>query len=217
MRKVIYTCIVGGYEKLRVPGYITEGWETVIFSDKPVEYSGWMQNIVIPSEDLLADPRRTARRIKLLSHHYLPKTDVSFWMDANMQITCDLNKIMGKFLTDKDIATFMNPRRVCIYQEGAKIKRQKQDKPDIVDAQVARYRAEKYPKHHGLICSNVLMRRHSPKVIELNEMWWAEMVKGSRRDQLSFNYVAWRLGVGYNCIERNHSHSLNFRYRPHGR
>jgi hypothetical protein len=217
MRKIIYTCITGGYERTHVPGYIADGWETVMFSDVPISHPGWMTNIIIPPEQRHADPRRTARKIKILSHQFLPDADVTFWMDANMQITCCLNTIEQRFLDRHDLATFKNPRRKCIYQEAIKVKDKQQDVPAIVDAQIARYQQEGYPLRNGLICSNIMMRRHSDAVKALNEMWWHELSTGSRRDQLSFNYCCWKLGFKYRCIETTHSSSLRFRYRRHGR
>jgi hypothetical protein len=43
----------------------------------------------------------------------------------------------------------------------------------------------------------VILRRHTDAIRHLNEAWWNEIVRGSRRDQLSFNYVAWKLGLRY--------------------
>ena len=39
----------------------------------------------------------------------------------------------------------------------------------------------------------MLVRKHNEiDVIEISEDWWEEVKSGSRRDQLSFNYVAWK-------------------------
>ena len=43
----------------------------------------------------------------------------------------------------------------------------------------------------------MILRRHTDAIRRLNEAWWNEIVRGSRRDQLSFNYVAWKLGLSY--------------------
>jgi hypothetical protein len=40
-----------------------------------------------------------------------------------------------------------------------------------------------------------------------DEVWWDEISRHSRRDQLSFNYVAWKLGFEYStlpgCVDQN--------------
>lgn len=62
---------------------------------------------------------------------------------------------------------------------------------------MARYRAEGLPEDAGLIEAPVILRRHTDAIRRLNESWWGEIVRASRRDQLSFNYVAWKLGLRY--------------------
>jgi hypothetical protein len=66
----------------------------------------------------------------------------------------------------------------------------------------------------------VILRRHTPAVAAFNEAWWAEIQAGSRRDQVSFTYVAWKLGLRYATIKvrekngfKKHRH-LKARYSP---
>jgi len=40
-------------------------------------------------------------------------------------------------------------------------------------------------------------------MVQLNEAWWREIEAGSVRDQLSFNYCAWRLGFAYRTFPGN--------------
>ena len=50
--------------------------------------------------------------------------------------------------------------------------------------------------------SNVLVREHNNnEVIRLMVEWWNELEKGSRRDQLSFNYVCWKKRYVYDISE----------------
>jgi hypothetical protein len=41
------------------------------------------------------------------------------------------------------------------------------------------------------------LRRHTQAVRAFNEAWWTEIVRGSWRDQLSFDYISWKLGISY--------------------
>jgi len=41
----------------------------------------------------------------------------------------------------------------------------------------------------------------APDVANVGENWWNEMKEGSRRDQLSFNYVAWDRGLKFKYIK----------------
>ena len=59
--------------------------------------------------------------------------------------------------------------------------------------QVSKYLKEGYPQNNGLATNPILLREHhNPDIIKTMEDWWIEIKYGSRRDQLSFNYVAWK-------------------------
>ena len=48
----------------------------------------------------------------------------------------------------------------------------------------------------------VLLRRHnSPDVVQAMNAWWGELVAWSKRDQMSFNYVAWKEGLHFNYMQ----------------
>ena len=65
------------------------------------------------------------------------------------------------------------------------------DNAKIIENQVNGYYTKGFPPNNGLATTMVILRRHNEKdCIELMENWWTEIQYGSRRDQLSFNYVA---------------------------
>lgn len=71
-----------------------------------------------------------------------------------------------------------------------------------MDAQMERYRNEGYPEHNGLIDSGILVRElKNQKVINLMETWWQEVLHGSKRDQLSFNYACWKNDFVYDTAD----------------
>ena len=65
-----------------------------------------------------------------------------------------------------------------------------------------RYSADDYPVSNGLIVSGVLLRKNNEKdVIKCMNQWWEELKYGSKRDQLSFNYSAWKTALMFNWID----------------
>ena len=90
----------------------------------------------------------------------------------------------------------------CIYQEKKACLSLKKDVPEIMEQQMERYRLEGYPKNNGLIDSGILVRElHNEKVRKVMETWWKEILNGSRRDQLSFNYACWKNDFVYDTSE----------------
>jgi hypothetical protein len=201
MKKILYSVITNNWDRVRVPGHVSKGWEAVLFSDVPLECRGWDRNVVIPAEQQLRCPKRTSRLPKVLAHQFLPDADISLYMDGCVQTLCDLDFLVERFLGMHDLATLRHPRRRCIYAEAAEVKRRGLDAASIVDAQMARYVEEQYPFNNGLSACRVLLRRHTPAIRALNELWWQEISNGSRRDQLSLEYCRWKLNMSCSRIE----------------
>jgi hypothetical protein len=67
------------------------------------------------------------------------------------------------------------------------------DKKQNLDTQEKLYKEEGFPENYGMLQSNILVRYHNdPGCIKLMEAWSEEVMNGSHRDQLSFNYASWK-------------------------
>lgn len=96
------------------------------------------------------------------------------------------------------IGVFRHPDRRCIYVEAARCISMSKDDPALIIRQMERYRREGYPPDNGLAECNVIVRHHSDALVQkVMSDWWREIRKGSRRDQLSFNYVIWKNAFKY--------------------
>ena len=156
---------------------------------------GWE---IMTGELSAADPRRASRYWKANAHLALPDARISLWVDASITIVAPMSlaRLAGLFLAERDVCVFSHHARHCIAEEAAACKALRLDAPEVIDAQLARYASEGFPDEE-LAELPVILRRHTPAVRALNEAWWAEILAGSHRDQLSFNYVAWKTGVRY--------------------
>lgn len=89
-----------------------------------------------------------------------------------------------------------------MYEEAEECIRLGKDLPEVIEKQMERYRKEGYKADNGLVVTNVLVRKHTDKnVIKLMNLWWEEIERNSKRDQLSFNYACWKLGINYDVSE----------------
>jgi hypothetical protein len=214
VKKVIYTTIIGDYDYLEEPDFIPKGYDFICFTDQKINTPyGSVWNIKqIPS--LYADNTRTARKYKILPHRYLPEYDISIWTDGNEIIVGDVNKLQEAQLSNQNMAVYNHmscwDKRDCAYQEAEAIfalgkqNNSWKDDPTIIQEQMNRYNQDGYPRNNGLIVSGVMFRKHnSPDVINCMEAWWSEIKYGSRRDQLSFNYAAWKTQTTFNWINQD--------------
>lgn len=212
---VVYTAIMGDYDELQNPAYVNPDWKYVCFTDNQLlESSIWDIRYVKNKNNL--DTPSFARLFKICPHIFFPEYDTSIWMDANMRIEKDLAILMSNYQRSADMLFFPHPERLCIYDESAVcILWKREDKKNIL-SQMKKYMEENYPYDSGLLCGGFMIRNHNnADVIRAMEMWWDEVLNGSRRDQISLPYVLWKTGVQYDLVDLNIMTNEWFSIFPH--
>ena len=92
---VVYTAIFGGKDDLIDPEFIPENCDFVCFTDKDFKSDIWDVRKI---ESIFDDPVRNARMYKVLPHKYLSEYEYSVWIDGNMMVRGDVNKLIKKYL-----------------------------------------------------------------------------------------------------------------------
>ncbi len=109
-----------------------------------------------------------------------------------MNINANLDSII-KQLGDFEFVSLNHPHRNCIYDEGAECIRQNKDDDGLINSQLDLYKKEGFPVQQGMLQSGILIRKHNKEnVINFQQQWWDEILRLSKRDQLSFNYIKWK-------------------------
>ena len=197
MKRVIYTVIVGGYDRLIEPQPFP-GWDFVCFTDgrntglrATVGLSHWDVR-PLDSKDL--DVFRQSRLPKILPHRYLQDYDYSLYIDGNAKLLSDPTEMLEALDWPK-MAVAEHPFRATVLEEIDECIRQNKAPHELLEAQRAAYVADGMPEDLKLLENNFLLRRHNdPDVIRLMDAWWEQMNTHSHRDQLSLPYVAWKQG-----------------------
>jgi hypothetical protein len=167
---------------------------------------------VFTSHDMFFDPTREARRYKILSHQFTDEW--SLWVDSSVILKKPVEEIIKKY-QDKDLVVFKSRYTNCVYQEAGIIKELKLDNPELIDRQMEKYKKAGLPEEIGLSTTTCVFRRHTKKIIEFNNMWWAELSAFSKRDQLSIDYCLWTLGITPNYFDGTLFDSPDFTYTEH--
>jgi hypothetical protein len=204
MKIVVYTSIFGGYDELIDDQFQMEGVDFICFSDRNIESKTWN---VIKSVPIYNDSNRNAKKYKILPHRYLSEYDYSVWIDGNFKVISDIRDLCNVNYAVYDHMQCFDKRN-CIYDEAnailnfGKIHSQNtpergiknwKDNPTTIINQINKYISDGYPHQNGLSSNAIIFRNHNNSdVIKTMEDWWLEIKYGSRRDQLSFNYVAWK-------------------------
>ncbi len=213
---VIYTAISQGYDTLKPILPLWRGHTRfVAFMEKaPKKVKGWE---ILPMHREFKDPCRNAKIHKLLPHQYFPEADYSLWIDGSIELksTLPIQDWPGKYLAEHDLMVFNHPVRQCAYAEAAWCMYRGHDDPTIINEQMEGYFEAGFPLNHGLALCTIIFRRHNAQTNQFNEAWWAEIKAHSRRDQLSFNYVAHQQGLRYGCFAGKINDSPHFVCRQH--
>jgi GT2 family glycosyltransferase len=192
---VVYTAITGGYDNLKEQTPTArKDIKFIAFTDETIVSKTWTTN---KASTHSKDSNRNAKIHKIMPHKFFPDHEYSLWMDGSVHIIFPfgVNRLAEIYLSENDLAIFRHPERHCLYQEANICINRRLDDSDIIHNQVQRYTKEGYPSNAGLVEATIILRRHSPEVIKFNEAWWEEIQNGSKRDQISFNYVARKLGL----------------------
>lgn len=193
---VVYSAIANNYNPLLNPSVRDEGIDYFCFTDQALWYR-LANNIVwkikpFPKDVRDLEPTRKCRMVKILPHRFFPEYEYSVCVDGSIDIIGDIRALLTQY-DYPAMLCFKHPKRSCIYQEGKTCIDLGKDDPQVISRQLDCYRGQGFPENAGLIESGVLIRRHNdPTVIRVMEDWWREVRTQSRRDQLSFPYVAWR-------------------------
>lgn len=200
-RLVVYTVLVGDKEPLgnplsRLPG----GGE----SDLHIEFVCFTDNRALQSDVWKFEyldgrhlpPEKMSRRPKALPHEYLRDSDLSLYIDNIVTFkrlpTSDDLKFHGDYL----FRVFPHATRRQLMEEADAIAILGYDDVDKVCGQLDFYAAiMPLDTIKPVSTCTVILRTHNhPKLIEFGVAWWEHILNFSRRDQMSFDFVAKRIG-----------------------
>ena len=202
MSLVLYSAHYGSADPFN-PG-VFGGFQScrrVLFTDREGLFLPGVEVIHDPLDGL--DPARASRRAKLRPHQYFPDAEWSLWLDNKSRLRRDPHEVLAAVRAqgDADFFAFRHFRRDCVYDELQTAWENGLDDHAILKERLRTYRAEWMPRHAGLIEGHFLLRRHNaPALVRFGERWFEHVLRFSRRDQISFPYLAWKLGLGYETI-----------------
>ena len=210
-KKILYTTVFGNYDDVIEPK-LQNSWDWKCFSEEN-------------SLSLYTDNNRNAKRFKVLPHRYFQDYEYSIFIDGNMLVVGNIDELVEKYLSDSNVAFFdhsqnqLDPRD-CIYEESSTILQlgiknggNYKDNPELIAKQMTKYQTEGYPEHNGLVVQMEVLRRHNETdVVDSMEDQWVELKYNSKREQLSFNYIAWKNNLKFGYIQgdsRDNKYFLN--------
>ncbi|WP_346908027.1 tetratricopeptide repeat protein, partial [uncultured Roseibium sp.] len=195
-RCAIYSCITGAHDPVMPHEDLIKSSDYHMFLDDAKGNTYAFDVKETPYFD--DDSARSARYVKTHPHILLPGYEIAVWIDGNILIRNDLSDLIERFAQSGfPVGGIPHPVRTSVYGEAEACIRKDKDDPDVIRKQMSRYEAEGF-ECDDLVETNLLMfRLDHPKLSSFLNIWWSEIEKGSRRDQLSFNYSLRKADADY--------------------
>lgn len=196
-RFVVYTALIGGdYENLnRAPFPKDDNCDYICFTDiKGLESESW--KIVEISPYFKRDNIRSARYLKIMGPLLLGNYEASLWIDNSVSLKKPASQIIEEWLSDADIALPDHSFRSSIAAEFEAVESSGFDDPARIYEQMIAYaNSDSACLLEKPFWTAILARRHHESIFPLLLKWWSHVLRYSRRDQLSFNFVAKEEGL----------------------
>ncbi|HEY0258755.1 MAG TPA: glycosyltransferase domain-containing protein [Lacisediminihabitans sp.] len=189
-RRIVYTALIGRYEQLNEqPIAASSDIDFVCFTDDPdLRSTSWSIRLIEPRFPL--DSIRSARYLKVLGYQLFPDHDETLWIDNSVRLTVDPRELLGRWLADADIALPHHSYRTSVIGEFDAVATDGYDDPARVYEQLIHYSTLRPAVlHEQPYWTALLARRRTAAVSEAMRLWNDHILRYSRRDQLSINFV----------------------------
>jgi len=202
MKICVYTVLLGGYDALLdQPVAADSEADFVCFTDDPGLVSDtWRIELIEPI--FPQDLHRSSRVYKILGHPLLDAYDVTVCIDASVRLRATPERIVEEFLTDDvQMALAEHSYRDSVLDEFDEVVRLNYDDRSRVYEQLTDYAV-----HHPDALSakplwgGLLVRRRSPHVADAMRAWFDQVLRYSRRDQLSLPHALQTTGLPYRAV-----------------
>lgn len=207
---VLYSCIVNGRDEPK-PCLVDDGFQRVLFTDNlRLCAPSWE---IRPLEWKCQDPVRTCRYHKHHPFDLFPYAKYAIWLD----MTHWPYRSLKPLLTDSVLSVHRHNERSTIKAESKRCAELQLDDPVLLQTQAMYYFKEGFQDNYGLYSTSCLVMNNCPIYRQLSEIWWDEVCKWSKRDQVSLPYCLWRLGIVPDIIPGEDRNGKNdyFKFKSH--
>lgn len=192
--RVVYTAIMGEYEDvIEQPMAVGSSIEFICFTDNP-QLTSETWKIVHVEPHFPADPIRSARSLKILGHPSLSVAAETLWIDNRVVLAADPREVFDALPPDADALFIEHSFRETVREEFDAVLDGGYDDPGRITDQLLAYSDV---DHSGLdskpFWTGMMVRRQNQRVERAMRVWMDQVMRYSRRDQLSIRYA---LAVG---------------------
>lgn len=183
--RVVYTCVMGGYDVVFPPIKRTPNTDYVLFTDnRDYIINGWQTVFIEKSADLPSNLQN--RHCKIFPEAYFSGYTASMYLDGNIRILGDLDRLFRILERSYDIVLLEHPRRFSVSEEVEACVRMKKAYSESLKSEFEEIMRQGFVENGYLTENNVIVRRHNVEQTSLAMAeWWEFVQRFSGRDQIS--------------------------------
>ena len=210
-KRCVYTTLFGDYELINEQEVAKESnIDFLCFTDNPdLQSETWK---IIYSEPIFPlDPIRNSRFVKICPHRYLPDYDSSLYIDNSVKLLVKPETIFNDLLyPEVDFVLMKHSFRDTVLDEFNEVNQLKFEFIDRIIEQLNDYKSispdilNQKPYWGGF-----LLRKHNvPLIAKAMEDWLFQILRYSRRDQLSLNYIIDKYNLNISSLDMDNHLSI---------
>jgi len=194
--------LIGNYDNVQ-PIIKEDGYDYFMFTDKTIDNKTTNWTILNIEEKLNYSNKieliKKQRFYKVLPHLFFQDYDLSIYIDSTFKIKGNLDNFLLRILTpDLSIYVLEHPFIDNINNEFEAVLYFKKELNSNVIKLRNRYKKENFHDNNGHAECCLIIRKHNNRnCINFMDNWFKEIKENSHRDQLSFNYIFWKIGNKY--------------------
>lgn len=213
----VYTALFGGYEQLNEQPVARQSEIPFIcFTDDPeLRSDTWQIRLVPPLFSM--DRARSQRNLKLRPHVHLPEFEMSLYIDNAVVLSEPPEKVFEKYSPAKGFWLARHSFRESVLDEFLAVAKQGLDDQARVFEQLNHYTLL-WPEllSERQYWGGILVRDHrEAKTRAMSDIWYANVLRYSRRDQLSINLAFRQAGLTPEIMEFENNYRSWFHSWPH--
>ena len=198
---VVYTVLVGEYDKVLQPKVVDERFAYILFTDNVTsDRIGVWEVRTFDYHNI--DKTRESRYPKMHPELLLPEYEASLYIDANISIADKViyERVISFYEQGVNWAGILHPHnpsrglycRYGIYGHAFWAMSFGVDNEKSIFKLCSMLRKEGYPRNREMHENNVIYRKKDEVCRQIDELWWKLYCNYSRRDQLTLEYALWK-------------------------
>lgn len=207
-RRVVYTILFGDYEQLLAQPMLRDSAiDAICFTDSAELTSDEWKIVRVPRR-VPGDVVRSQREVKTRFARYLGEYDEVLYLDNTVRLKALPEVVLDEWLEDSDMTLIEHSFRNRLIDEFDEVARLHYDDAVRVHEQLWDY-ATVYPRvlEGKPLWTGLMARRNIAAVNEAMEIWYEQILRYSRRDQLSVAVALAGGGFRLRTLQRENSES----------